>query len=346
MAEKIGVITTGGTIGSILSGDAMAVDPAGDIVRRDVDAICKAHGLDVTINAAFNKNSEDIGAADWGQLIAAVSRMIDAGLTRIVVTHGTDTLAYTAAALALVFQDHNVRICLTGSFHAPEAEASDGPLNLRAALSAVATDQLPTGIYVAFRADATNRSANIYDAATVMPMAFDAIAFSSVDNRCVAAFEQQSGLALRQQTADFDLPKVPAADFSAEALAVAARQIFQVGYYPGLCFDRIDHTRLSLLIVGLYHSGTGAAVAEQGSLLALMQQKHPELEVIAATFPSQHIDVPYLSTLGLVDAGVHVLKALPVHLVYVYAVLALASGASVGDIIAALSPWQLERAPA
>lgn len=324
----------------------MAVDPAGDIVRREVMALCEAHGFDVTVAAAFNKNSEDLTPEDWAVLVAAVQKMLDDGITRIVVTHGTDTLAYSAAALGLVFQDAVARICLTGSFHALEAENSDGPLNLLAAFQSVADDALPTGVRVAFRRDSANDIAHIFAAYDLKPMAFDGVAFEGIAGRTLAIYKAGEGLTVTSPVTQLKLASVPSEALTPEVLAVAARQVFYVDHYPGLSFDRIDHTRLSLLLVGLYHSGTGNALSGQGSLLSFMEHVEPRPEVLAATFPSTAIDVPYESTTTLIKAGVNVIKDVPPHVIYVFAVLQLACGTSPSEVVTLLKPWLMSASPA
>lgn len=344
MPQKIGVITTGGTIGSILSGDAMAVDPAGDIVRREISALCDAHGFEVTVQAAFNKNSEDLTPSDWGVLCGAVQSMLDDGISRIVITHGTDTLAHSATAVSLAFQDQDARICLTGSFHALEADNSDGPLNLLAAFQTVADDKIPCGVYVAFRRDSANDVAHIYAASDLKPMAFDGLAFDSVCGRRCATYAAGDGLTVTSGKGQMlRLPSVSAQDLNQDALAVAARQVLYVEHYPGLAFDRVDHTRLSVLLVGLYHSGTGHALSGQGSLLSFMEHIDPKPEVLAATFPSKAIDVPYESTATLIKSGVNVIKDLPVHVIYVFVVVHLACGRTAQDVVQLLQPWLMSQ---
>lgn len=342
MSEQLGVITTGGTIGSILSGKAMTVDPEGEIVRTAIEDICAAQGLSLALEPAFNKNSEDLTPADWGVLIAAVEKMLARGITRIVVTHGTDTLAYSAAALALAFQGRVARICLTGSCHPLTAPDSDGPLNLKAAFAAVAGDALPAGIYVAFRNDATNDSAVLLSAADVKPMAYDDDAFSSLHGRCVTIYDPEEGLdkdAARLFEAGL-LPELPdgVLNLDEKKLSAAAQSVLMLESYPGLSFRNIDRTRLKVLLLGLYHSGTGHSVRGDGSLLEFVTQKNHKLPVLAATFGAKDT-APYESTVKLMDAGVKVITDLPLHLVLTFTVLALASGASADDAVMRLAKW-------
>lgn len=342
MQEKIGVITTGGTIGSILSGNAMSVDPKGDVIRREIEQLCDEQGFKIELKAALNKNSEDFTPVDWGTLIDAVNAFISEGVRRIVITHGTDTMAYTAAALGLAFQNSGVRLCLTGSFYALDAPNSDGPLNLHAAFQAVTNDCVAPGVYVAFRRDQQNQHADIYDALNVKPMAFDAFRFSSVHDHVAATYSRTEGVKAAGPKSKLATPEVGDLNTQPERLAVAARQVMYVEHYPGIAFDRIDHTRLSFLLVGLYHSGTALAQTGQGSLLSLIHSKDETVQVLAASYPDEVVPIPYASTVRLSEAGVGIVKKLPVHVIYVFVVLKLASGASNDQIVASLAPWILE----
>lgn len=343
MTQRIAIITTGGTIGSVSKDGTMAVDPDGDGVHRELTALQVRLGCHFHIYPAFNKNSEDLTPSDWAVLFAAVNKAMEDGFDRIVLTHGTDTLAYTAAALALVYRSHKVRLCLTGSFIALGEAHSDGPLNLNAAIQAVRDDALPTGIFVAFRENTNNEVAKIYDALDVRAMAADDVAFSSQHNRVVAQVSKEGVLDRYDPVASATAPSVTVlgAGWTPDTLRIAARQILFLRCYPGLAFDRLDHTRLSLLVLELYHSGTARAQMGQGSLRALLDAQNLETPVIAATFPSQLVPVPYESTASLVQAGVKVVKDLPPHVLYVYALLQLAQGMSSDAIVASLEPWLL-----
>lgn len=66
-----------------------------------------------------------------------------------VITHGTDTLGYAAAALSCLIQNSEKPVVLTGSMLPMEAEKSDAPRNLADAL-AFAADEQSRGVVVAF----------------------------------------------------------------------------------------------------------------------------------------------------------------------------------------------------
>ncbi len=102
--------------------------------------------VDVAVQTLMMTDSLDMTAADRDRIIEAC-RACDE--TRLVVTHGTDTMVTTAAALAAC-DDATLRaktIVLTGAMVPYAFGSSDGLFNLGSAVSFVQT--LPAGVYVA-----------------------------------------------------------------------------------------------------------------------------------------------------------------------------------------------------
>ena len=81
-------------------------------------------------------------AADRRRILAACRRAPE---SRIVVTHGTDTMAETAAVLGRGIRDKT--IVLTGAMRPYRFGSSDGLFNLGSALSFA--QALPPGVYIA-----------------------------------------------------------------------------------------------------------------------------------------------------------------------------------------------------
>jgi len=98
--------------------------------------------LDVRIQIAMMKDSLEITDEDREQILAAC-RSCDE--SRIVVTHGTDTMELTAQFLDAKLADKT--IVLTGAMIPYTFGSSDGLFNLGSALSFAQT--LPPGVYIA-----------------------------------------------------------------------------------------------------------------------------------------------------------------------------------------------------
>jgi len=72
------------------------------------------------------------------------------GLDAVVVSHGSDTLAWTAAALSYALKGIPRPVVLFGADKALEDEASNGPDNFRDAISFALSEALP-GLFVSWR---------------------------------------------------------------------------------------------------------------------------------------------------------------------------------------------------
>ncbi|HEV3138872.1 MAG TPA: asparaginase domain-containing protein [Vicinamibacterales bacterium] len=104
--------------------------------------------VDVDVTTLLMIDSLDMTDADRTSIVTACR---DAEASKILVTHGTDTMVETARALGLVFGDGGrtvpKTIVLTGAMVPYAFGSSDGLFNLGSALSFVQV--LPPGVYVA-----------------------------------------------------------------------------------------------------------------------------------------------------------------------------------------------------
>jgi len=98
--------------------------------------------VEVTIRTIMMIDSLEMSDADRALI---VQNCVQAHEDRIVITHGTDTMTETAAAIAAVVS--NKTVVLTGAMIPWAFGSSDGLFNLGSALSFVQV--LPAGVYVA-----------------------------------------------------------------------------------------------------------------------------------------------------------------------------------------------------
>jgi len=100
--------------------------------------------VEVAIETLMMIDSLEMTAADRARIVGECGRAAEA---RILVTHGTDTIVDTAAALAAAASVAGKTIVLTGAMIPYAFGSSDGLFNLGSALSFV--QALPAGVYVA-----------------------------------------------------------------------------------------------------------------------------------------------------------------------------------------------------
>jgi L-asparaginase len=118
--------------------------------------------VEVEVETLMMMDSLDMQDVDRARIVAACR---DAAETRIVVTHGTDTMVATARALATTPDAAlaSRTIVLTGAMVPYAFGSSDGLFNLGSALSFVQV--LPAGVYVAMNGRCFNWDAVVKDRA-------------------------------------------------------------------------------------------------------------------------------------------------------------------------------------
>ncbi len=84
----------------------------------------------VTPKLLFNIMSEDMRPEYWARIAHEVAKMLNGGEDGVVIAHGTDTMAYTASALAFMLRDLGKPVILVGSQRSSDRPSSDAAMNL------------------------------------------------------------------------------------------------------------------------------------------------------------------------------------------------------------------------
>ena len=142
--KKILLLTTGGTIASLPGGEGL--EPMrSDVMERELQQLRTYY--DITVRDVMCLDSSNIRPEEW-QLIAKSIFENRQGFDGIVVSHGTDTMAYTASAVTFMLPNIDRPVVFTGS-QLPLADMlSDGPDNLRTAFAMAASGC--NGVFLAF----------------------------------------------------------------------------------------------------------------------------------------------------------------------------------------------------
>ena len=344
LTKKIMVITTGGTIGSILQAGQVAVEASATKIADEIDAVKQRLGVDVEVISPVNKNSEVLTPGDWVTVLASIRHACQQDCDGIVVTHGTDTMAYTVAAAVAFRHLWNKKVCFTGAFLSPDHPQSDTALSLSAALEFAASPQPGQGVYVAFRADADNREANILNGIDIKPMGFDDEVFNSVYNNVVTRYCPTVGLAFDASVTAPQQPTINDTGLPTKAaVAAAQKKIAYLHLYPGIDKDllRAVSAGKDVVVLQLYHSGTGPFGDEYSDVIDHITACCDDTLFLLGSFPAKHITTPYGSTYALMASGGVLYRDLQSHFLYVFALLALSSGKSQSDIRTLLSGWEM-----
>jgi glutamyl-tRNA(Gln) amidotransferase subunit D len=137
----IDLIMTGGTISSSLdvkTGGVKWLTTPSELFKFYPDIFELA---DIRIINPFMKSSENMSGEDWLRISKVVTKSLnDENVKGVIVTHGTDFLHYTGAALSFMIKNLSKPVVLTYSQRSSDRGSSDAELNLYCAAKAALSD--------------------------------------------------------------------------------------------------------------------------------------------------------------------------------------------------------------
>ena len=146
MKKKILVLTTGGTIASVKT--PYGLIPA--LTSEELISYLPELGSEIELRtkAVYNLDSTNMAPEQWIGLAEEISKNYEL-YDGFVICHGTDTMAYTAAALSYLIQNSEKPVVLTGAQKPIGSEITDAKANLRDSIL-YAADENSQGIQIVF----------------------------------------------------------------------------------------------------------------------------------------------------------------------------------------------------
>lgn len=146
---KVLILHTGGTIASKVDYQTGAVTPK--FTPEELNGMFPEIKDIARIESRLfrNMSSDDMRFAHYNLIAKEVEKELHEhkDLKGIIVTHGTDTLHYTGAALSFIFEHLQVPIVLVGSQRSSDRGSSDAAMNLISAVAFIANTSLK-GVFI------------------------------------------------------------------------------------------------------------------------------------------------------------------------------------------------------
>ena len=289
-SRNILVLYTGGTIGMQQSAEGLM--PASGFASRLREQQDQQPQL-ILPNWQFREllpaiDSANMNQANWLSMVEAIRAGVEQdGCDGVLVLHGTDTLAYSAAALSFLLLGLEVPVLLTGAMLPAGAPGSDAWSNLFGAMQALQAGVEP-GVFLYFSGKlmsgvrASKRGTATLDAFGVAPR--------------LRQSDRAPGI---PATLDYRQPRQPV------SLAV-------LPFYPGIEASQLQALLTSGVqgvLLECYGSGTGPA--DDAELLAALKDAHERGVVLAAISqcPQGHVEFGLyaagskLAASGLISGG-------------------------------------------
>lgn len=145
---KILLLSTGGTIASRIDYRTGAVTPALTAAELNASVPELASMANIDAEVLFSEYSENLLPEHWIKIAEKLDSYFKSEYDGIIVAHGTDTMQYTASALAFSLAGFPKPVVLVGSQRSSDRPSSDAASNLIAATKFLIEVGSP-GIFVA-----------------------------------------------------------------------------------------------------------------------------------------------------------------------------------------------------
>jgi len=248
---RVSIVSTGGTIASRVDYRTGAVQPA--LSAEELSSIVPELSALAQIDARilYSLYSESVTPSHWTGMAEEVARRVTGGADGVIVTHGTDTMHYTAAALSFALQNPPIPILVVGAQRSSDRPSSDAAPNLigAVALSAKA-DMAAVGIVM--HKDYSDRTIVAHKGTRVRKCHTSRRdTFKSINSPALAEYDLQTG-----QTSVLDTPLRRDKSRQMTVKPHFDKHAYLLKFHPGFNPSLIDHA-VDAGAKGIILEGTG-----------------------------------------------------------------------------------------
>ena len=248
---KIGVIFTGGTIGSTLQkGNVIATDA--EKSYKIIDAYRSKYGMDFEYDTCepYTELSENNTGEHIRMLCSCVKSKLGCGYDGIVITHGTDTLQYSASALGYLLGLDSIPVCLVSANRPIEHPCSNGLENLHGAISLIKEGSF-RGVFVTYRND-NSSVIRVHRATRLIGAKAFSDDVSSIFGCIYGHFDSYFNFIKNPNYCEKEDEIKP---IFADKITDSSEGVSVLYPYAGMIYPEIDK-KTRFILVNTYHSGT------------------------------------------------------------------------------------------
>ncbi len=246
---KLCMIVTGGTIGSTLEDHYISLDKKKGNVLLDLYQQQFGDQNSFTVVEPFSMLSENSSGHTIGTVCKVVKEEVQKGYDGIIVTHGTDTLQYTAAVLSYALGICPVPVCLVSSNYPLEDVRANGLMNFHGAVKLIEA-KAGSGVFVVYKNQKDLIKVHRGTRLLEHPIYSDEV--YSVLCKEYGYFTESFGFQLNKDYKEYKDAITP---FAIDSLKETCKEVMVLTIRPGLHYPGIEEQTKCILLVG-YHSGT------------------------------------------------------------------------------------------
>lgn len=244
---KILVVFTGGTIGSTVNDGYISPDDSTTYQLIEQYKALKKRDVEFTFVEPYTSLSENVTGEHLKCLGNCLLEQIGQDYDGIIVTHGTDTLQYSAACMSYLLPNLQIPVIFVSSNYVLDDPRANGLVNFAYAVEFIATRQ-GTGIFVIYRNN--DRVIYVHRGTRLLPHLPYSDDLFSVGGQYYGIYKNDQFVA----NANYQATAVETS-YSLSLPDVWNSDILRIFPYPGMEYPKLPtHTRAILL--DTYHSGT------------------------------------------------------------------------------------------
>lgn len=315
------LVFTGGTIGSLAEGGT--IQPSGlasYVLIEQFQQFFPAHqAVKFHTIQPLQILSENLAPSAWQVLVDAIHQAQPEQYDGVIITHGTDTLAYTSSMLSFCFAGCHVPLLLVSSDYPLQDQRANGLVNFICAVEYILQIGL-TGVYVPYRNPKS--VCDLHHGARLTSSLQLGGEFYSVQGKSLLKFINN-----QFSPGVVDITSLPVITDTVAGGAIKAQfcnKLLLIRPYPGLNYQHYNLEQVEVVIHDLYHSGTACVTTQWGenhSLLAFLKRcQSANIKVYLA--PAVFSDNAYQSTRALFDEGAEMIWNMSIEAAYIKVLLA------------------------
>lgn len=318
---KVLVVFTGGTIGSSAAEDGY-FSPDEAKPYKLLEMYRKVSGDEVCFETAepYRTLSENLDGSHIRELISCIREGLSQEYDGIIVTHGTDTLQYTASALSYAFGNTSVPIVLVSSNYILEDPKANGLWNFYYAVLFIRS-QLGNGVFVSYQNEGADPV--IHRGSRLQPHEPYEDALYSIGKVSYGWFKGEQFI----KNPEFQEKKdeIPCLDWKWED---GLSRVLYIQPYVGMSYPGLDEDTKAVLL-GSYHSGT---INTESCRIRKFTDEAKE-KGIPVFMTGARAGETYESVKPLKELGIKVLPEASPVAVYMKLSMALSEGRQLSDVM-------------
>ena len=247
---KILFIFTGGTIGSTCLNNVISTSESKP--RAILEAYNNKYGInfDYDTEEPYTELSENITGEHFKLLTDCVCKNLSTDIDGIIVTHGTDTIQYSSAALGYAIGLDSIPVCVVSANRPIENPSSNGLDNLHAAVKFI-ENRLGNGVFVPYKND-NEKIVKVHRATRLLPSRPFSDEVASIYDQIYGYFDVNFNYHKNTQYCEFK-DKINTLDIS--KTSNISDSILFISPYVGMQYPQIND-KIKYVIFSSYHSGT------------------------------------------------------------------------------------------